>query len=440
MSESERVRIASLELENVKRVRAVALAPTAEGLTVIGGRNRQGKTSILDGIAYALGGEKRRPSELQNRGGMAQARMEVRLSNGLVVVREGRNAALKVLDPTGRKAGQKLLDSFIGEFSLDLPKFLGLDSRRKGEALLGLVPERERLEELDRRERRLCDERLIAGREAERKRHYADTLEEHPEAPSELVSAAEVSGRLEAALAENGRRRQARDRIAQLRLDLDARTSDLEAAQERMAEAERRLEAALQLKASAEHVLANALAEPVPDDLDTAPIAEELRAIDETNAKVRVNLEKARALDEAKQAEEEHRALSGQIDAVREERRALLATVRWPLEGLSLDGQELTYDGQKWDCMSSSEQMRVATSICQALKPECGFILLDKLEQFDPQELASFGEWLRERGLQAIGTRVSVGDECAVVIEDGMVAGEDNPPAPQLVEDSIGGF
>ena len=32
------VKINKLELENVKRVRAVALTPTANGLTVIGGR------------------------------------------------------------------------------------------------------------------------------------------------------------------------------------------------------------------------------------------------------------------------------------------------------------------------------------------------------------------------------------------------------------------
>lgn len=441
MSESEKVRIASLELENVKRVRAVALTPTAEGLTVIGGRNKQGKTSILDGIAYALGGERRRPSELQNRDGVAQARMEVRLSNGLIVTREGKNAALKVLDPSGQKAGQKLLDSFIGEFSLDLPKFLQLDSKRKGEVLLGLVPERDRLEELERRERRLYDERLVAGREAERKRHYADGLAEHPDAPLELVSAAELSAKLSEALGANAQRQRARDRLVQLRLDVDASRSALEAEQERMAEAERRLRDAVERASAAEQRLAKAQSESIPDDIDTGPIEEEIRGIDALNSKVRVNLEKARATDEAKQAEEEYRALSREIDAVREERRSLLATVSWPLEGLSISDGELTFGGQRWDCMSASEQVRVGTAICQALKPECGFVLLDKLEQFDPQELASFGEWLRERGLQGIGTRVSVGAECAVVIEDGMAVatGEDNPPEPE-VELEIGGF
>ena len=36
------IKISSLEVENVKRVKAVSLTPTAEGLTVLGGRNGQG--------------------------------------------------------------------------------------------------------------------------------------------------------------------------------------------------------------------------------------------------------------------------------------------------------------------------------------------------------------------------------------------------------------
>ena len=52
------VKITSLEVENVKRVKAVQLAPSENGLTIIGGNNGQGKTSVLDSIAWALGGDR----------------------------------------------------------------------------------------------------------------------------------------------------------------------------------------------------------------------------------------------------------------------------------------------------------------------------------------------------------------------------------------------
>ena len=86
----EKVKIVALELENVKRVSLVRLAPDGKGLTVIGGKNAQGKTSVLDGIVYTLGGERYRPSNLQKDGTMADARISLKLSNGLLVERKGK--------------------------------------------------------------------------------------------------------------------------------------------------------------------------------------------------------------------------------------------------------------------------------------------------------------------------------------------------------------
>lgn len=53
------------------------------------------------------------------------------------------------------------------------------------------------------------------------------------------------------------------------------------------------------------------------------------------------------------------------------------------------------------------------------LKPECGFVLIDKLEQMDQLTLQEFGSWLEQEELQAIATRVSTGDECSILITDG---------------------
>ena len=111
----EPVKISALELENVKRIRAVALHPTENGLTVIGGRNGQGKTSVVDAISWALGGKRKQPSKPNREGSATPAKLHVELSNGLVVERSGKNASLTVTDPSGKKAGQKLLDSFIEE-------------------------------------------------------------------------------------------------------------------------------------------------------------------------------------------------------------------------------------------------------------------------------------------------------------------------------------
>ena len=110
---SEIVKINTLELENIKRVKTVVLTPTKNGLTVIGGRNNQGKTSVIDAIAWVLGGDKFKPSTPQREGSIIPPHLKVTLSNGLIVERSGKNSTLKVIDPNGNKSGQQLLNEFV---------------------------------------------------------------------------------------------------------------------------------------------------------------------------------------------------------------------------------------------------------------------------------------------------------------------------------------
>ncbi|MCY9764213.1 chromosome segregation protein SMC, partial [Paenibacillus alvei] len=104
-----------------------------------------------------------------------------------------------------------------------------------------------------------------------------------------------------------------------------------------------------------------------------------------------------------------------------------LTNANLPLPGLSVEDGELIYNGQKWDNMSGADQLQVSTAIVRKLKPDCGFILLDKLEQMDLDTLQEFGQWLEQEGLQAIATRVSTGNECSIIIEDGYVVGQEQP-------------
>lgn len=419
------IKITSLELENVKRVRAVALEPRAEGLTVIGGRNAQGKTSVLDGIAYALGGEKYRPSALQNADGMAPARMEVRLSNGLIVTREGKKAALRVRDPEGKKAGQKLLDSFIGELAIDLPKFLSASGAKKAEMLLGALGCRDEVVTFDREEKRLYDERTLCGREADRKAKYAAELPEYPDAPEEPLSAADMTRRLQEALATNAHNAELRRNVQKLKDECAYRERELADARKKLADAEKAYQ-------KAEDEMVGAIRAEIPDDIDTAAMDAELSDIEATNSKVRANLDKANALDLAQQAKAEYDAFTSRIEEVRAQRKALLER-HFPqdVDGLGIEDGELTYKGQRWDCMSTMEQMRAGVAVSHLIKPTCGFVLIDHLEAFDQEQLREFGKWLEVFGIQAIATRVATDDTCDIIIEDGMVQGAE-PGVPAV--------
>lgn len=173
------IKINSLELDDVKRIRAVKLEPSESGLTIIGGKNNQGKTSVLDSIAWALGGDKFRPSGAAREGSAVPPHLKVKLSNGIIVERCGKNSDLKVTDESGKRGGQQLLNAFISTFALDLPKFMESSSKDKAAVLLQIIGVGDKLAEYDTQENKLYNRRLEIGRIAEQKSKYAAELPEY---------------------------------------------------------------------------------------------------------------------------------------------------------------------------------------------------------------------------------------------------------------------
>jgi hypothetical protein len=416
------VKINKLEIENVKRVKAVTIEPTSNGLTILGGNNNQGKTSVLDAIAWALGGNKYKPSKPARDGSMNPPTLRLELSNGLIVERKGKNSDLKVTDPSGQKAGQQLLDSFVEELALNLPKFIESSSKDKANTLLQIIGVGEKLWELDRKEEQLYNERRTIGQIADQKKKYAAEQPQYPEAPNELVSIADLIHEQQEILARNGenaRKRQNRENIVNEMHLSEARLKQLK---EQLAQEE-----AIHDKLMGDYIEANKSIEGLVDE-STEEIENSIENIEEINRKVRANLDKEKAEEDAKQYSSQYDQLTKQIQDVRDERTSLLDSADLPLPGLSVEDGELVFEGQKWDNMSGSQQLRVSTAIVRKLKPECGFVLLDKLEQMDIPTLTEFGKWLESEGLQAIATRVSSGEECQIIIEDGYVVSDTVTP------------
>lgn len=411
--QQETIKINSLELENVKRVKAVKLEPTASGLTVVGGKNNQGKTSVLDAIAWALGGAKYKPSQAQREGSLVEPQLHIELSNGIVVERLGKNGSLKVIDPSGQKGNQSLLDSFISQFALDLPKFMEADKNTKAKILLQIIGVGDQLSVFDKQESELYNRRTEIGRIADQKKKYADEMVQWDGVPEEIVSATELIQQQQEILARNGRNQELRNQAK----NLEAQKVLLE---QRIEEAQKTLNAMHEQFADLMEKLsiANTNAKDLQDE-STAELEESIANIDSTNAKVRDNLNKQRAQEEADEYKRQYGDLTTRIEEVRKSRMELLNGVEMPLDDLSVQDGELIYKGQKWDNMSGSDQLKVATAIVRKTNPQCGFVLLDKLEQMDIDTMNEFGKWLQDNNLQAIATRVSTGDECSIFIEDG---------------------
>lgn len=408
------MKINKLEIENVKRVKAVKIEPKADGLTIIGGDNNQGKTSVLDAIAWALGGENHRPSNPARSGSVTPPSISVTMSDGLLVERKGKNSDLTVTDTSGKhRGGQQILNDFVEQLAIDLPKFMNATEKEKSETLLNIIGVGPQLADLEKEEKETYAQRQSIGQIADRKKKYAEEQEYYPDVPKDIVSAAELIKQQQDILAHNGENQRKREKKNEIEMEVNRLAQQVNELENRLRGAKASLVQAQVDLETAEKSIAQL------KDESTAELEASIANVDEINRKVRANLDKDKADDDAREYADQYTEMTNQLDDVRKRKRALLDNAKFPIKGLSVNEGRLTYNGQEWDNMSGSDQLIVATSIVRELNPKCGFVLLDKLEQLDRNTLQTFGEWLEENHLQAIATRVSSGDECQIIIQDG---------------------
>jgi len=343
------------------------------------------------------------------------------MSNGLVVERKGKNSDLKVIDPSGQKGGQQLLNEFVEQLALDLPKFMNSNNKEKANTLLQIIGVGDKLYELEQQEKEVYNRRHTIGQIADQKAKFAKEQPYYPDAPKEPISASDLIKQQQDILARNGENQRKRENLRSLEIqavEVQKQIDDLKAKLFDLGKKQQAIESDLEIARKSALDL---------HDESTEELERNIANIEEINVRVRANLDKDKAETDAQDYTDQYNTLTVELEKVRQAKIDLLKGADLPLPGLSVVEGELTYQGHKWDNMSGSDQLKVSVAIVRKLNPKCGFVLLDKLEQMDMDTLAEFGAWLEQEGLQAIATRVSTGPECSILIQDGYVVGAEQP-------------
>lgn len=417
----ETIRITLLVIENTGPIQVFECEPKPTGLTIIGGDNEQGKTAAIASACWALGGKKRAPAVPQRKGSALPPKVHVELSNGLIIDRAGKNSALTVKWANGKPANQSTLDALISEIALDLPKFMQANNKEKALILLDCLGIGEDLSRIDNRIDGLYQQRQDFGRELTTAKKLADGLPRHMDAPKEAVSVAELVKQQREADAQNRTNDEERGSLAQLGAERGEALEEIEHLETELAQIRERI--ASEGKKLKEYDMDIAKQQAVVAklaDIDTSAIVAQIESAEEINAKVAANDAKRRALADAADKQKQYDAMTEQLEEARTERLKLIERSPMPYPGLGFENGEITLDGIPWDGMSGEQQQQVAVAIAKGHKPNCRFAFLDGLEQQDMGKLARFGKWLEDHDMQILGTRVSTGPECDLIMVDGV--------------------
>jgi len=423
------MKIVKLEAENVKRLRAVSIEPDGS-VVVVRGNNGQGKSSVLDSIAYALGGKSLQPAKVI-RDGEKEAIVRVEL-DGLTIERKWTSndrSVLEVRAADGSKVSspQTMLDSLVGRLSFDPLAYLSMPPAKQLEALQKVVGLDFR--ELDEQRKRAYDERTEVNRKVNHTKIQLEPLRDFSD--TEPVSLAELSDQVAALSSRRADEQAAAKKLKALVDDRRAAAHRVKAQETRLENLRRQLE---QESAHLQELMLEAERLERTDTSELQAVADhELETIEEletVKAKIKdaelIN-ERARKVAERRRLEKvlgdhegESYALTKQIEKIDAIKLSKIEAARFPVPGLSFGEVGVLYNGQPFEQASQAEKLRVSLGMGLALNPTLKVLLIRDASLLDEKSLQLVAAQAAEAGAQ-VWLEVVGKNGIGIVIEDGEV-------------------
>lgn len=401
------MKVISLTTTNYKRAKHVEIKPDPDGnLVIVAGKNGQGKSSVLDSIAAALGGANSKTTPKPIRDGEDRAEIVLETED-LTVTRvftpSGSRLTLTSKDGAKYPKAQAKLDELVGNLSMDPLAFTLLDDKKQLAQLLDLVDLPFNPDQLEAERKQVFDERTAVNR---RVKEFESALAQFGELPAELPSA-EVS--VAELLGEYRNLESAQQERARYMTDLNESTYKVE-------ELERQLAAARKHLAD----VTEAIGYMSDYTADLEALRGKIDGAEETNRLVRKAQERGALSFQHEAAKGQANQLTAKLDQIAKTKADGLASAQFPVDGLGFTEEGVTYQGVPFKQASSAEQIRVSMAMAIALNPKLKVIRIQDGPLLDSESLAMVEEVAKEHDFQ-IWVELIESTDGAYVIEDGEI-------------------
>lgn len=463
---SDPLKIIEFRAENTKRLKAVTIRPDPEQpAVVLTGKNRQGKTSVIDAIWFALGGKSAIPSQ-PIRTGEKEAVATLDLGEFIVERRiTEKGAYLNVTTPDGFKApgAQTFLSTRLGDRAQNPLQFMQLTPADQVTALQEMVNLELPVDEfeqisglkipaggfknmdpvtvLDNAYKHLYEKRTDINKEAKRLDGSIRTLAaDIPPGKDDLqpVSVQDLFAErktLEAKRAANDKQREALSRDT---AKLETFERNIEAIDAKIAELENQL---VKLRDNRQTIVMQhqeldgelsgcRLAIEQLKDPDFSDIDARIAAADETNRIANLIKSRTDSLAELEQVSAKSLDLTNRLAGLKDLKGRLIAAAGLPVPGLGFSNGEVTYNDLPLSQASGREQIEISCAVCMAQHPAIGILTIDVgWSELDSDGKDVIRKWARQVGAQIWVTKVTDDPEAeGFHILDGELAAVNGEP------------
>lgn len=401
------LRIVKLIASNVKILHTVEIEPKTNVVT-ISGKNASGKSSVLDSIEMCLSGATSIPDR-PIREGATKAHVVCDLGDIIVERRfskSGSTITVTTKEGVALKTPQSVLDSLTQKIGFDPIAFVKLPAQKQFETLRSLVGIN--FTTIDAKRKLAYDSRTSANRDVESATAKLKDLPQHPDVPEEEVSVSVLMGELNAIREHNkgnvGKREHLQDG-QQLLDDHDDAIGQKKRAIEDLEAAVKVCKEELRMLEQSRVPLQNGVTEATAMvaamvDKSESEVTIKITNADGINARVRANKKRSEVQDELENAETKASRLTDLIDAIDQEKANALAAAKFPLPGLSFDGEIVTLNKIPFAQVNTAQKIQAAVAIGMALNPRIRVILIRDGNDLDDDSMAMLHQMCETNGYQ----------------------------------------
>jgi len=408
--------IISLSIDNIRKITALYMEPTGSAV-IVGGKNGAGKSTTLDSIMFALGGQKAvTGNPIQD--GEDEGKVTLDLGKYKIIRtfkrKEGGGctSSLKVENEDGATftGAQKFLDEICGPISFDPLAYIDLAPKKQLEILQELVGLN--FEESDALRLATFEKRTQVNREVKNLTARISKMVTH-DAPDKEVSVTALMEELKIAESNNTDKEAAANALEA------CKQSEVECA-ERISELTEELEQEKhRIKMLSGKYLKAETAYNSMEEIPTDSIKIKINESGEVNRKVRENLERAEAVKEVRHQTKVADTLTTEIHQIDADKDAKIKAARLPVEGLSFGECGVIYKGMPLEDICSGDQTRISTAMGLAMNPTLKVMLIRGGSLLDSDNLKMIDEMAKEADAQIWIERVGAGEEVEFLLEEG---------------------
>jgi len=421
------MKIISLFIQNIKRIKAVRLTPK-ENVNIIAGNNAQGKSSVLDSIMYALGGKSVVPTNVV-REGEKGATIQIEIGNITVLKywNEGKEY-LKVYHKDTNaemKSPQSILDELYGDLTFDPLEFFRLSNKEQFELICKLTGFS--LDDYTKRRALLYNDRAEINKEAKNlEGKLAGMFEPKTNLPDRAIDISALRAKFKEAndviIHNNGLRsalENYKEDIKKKSLQISEVEDEIQKLQNQLVmlndEFTNMVASCEQFKSEVEGLV----------DPDFKEIEDEIRKAEMINSDIlhrdRYSLLQNELGDKKAESNEYTQSLSDLDNQLKE----TIANLEMPVEGMSITEEGVVlYNNLPLESASQAERIKIGLEIGKTLNPQLRVILCREASLLDSKSMDYIRDWSEKYDYQVFLERVETDDDGAIIIEDGEIKDE----------------